>query len=111
MALGGDSAFKIGSDFFVSDFYNTNYGELLSVPDARGSIWWTSSGWKIPAGRGLPEKTGIALAIGLVLELLVGQLTWAIPFYVFAAVAGLVFVAPMAWASLRRHSADMNVLM
>ncbi|MBO7090265.1 MAG: hypothetical protein J6W23_00655, partial [Victivallales bacterium] len=64
MALGGDSAFKIGSDFFVSDFYNTNYGELLSVSDARGSIWWTSSGWKIPAGRGLPEKTGTALAIG-----------------------------------------------
>ena len=64
MALGGDSAFKIGSDFFVSDFYNTNYGELLSVPDARGSVWWTSSGWKIPVGRGLPEKTGTALAIG-----------------------------------------------
>ena len=46
MALGGDSAFKIGSDLFVSDFYNTNYGELLSVPDARGSVWWASSGWK-----------------------------------------------------------------
>lgn len=59
----------------------------------------------------LMGASGIALAIGLVLELLVGQLTWAIPFYVFAAVAGLVFVAPMAWASLRRHSADMNVLM
>ena len=63
MALGGDSAFKIGSDLFVSDFYNTNYGELLSVPDARGSVWWASSGWKIPVGRGLPEKTGTALAI------------------------------------------------
>ena len=55
--------------------------------------------------------SGGALAIGLVLELLVGRLEWAIPFYVLAAVAGLVFVAPMAWASLRRRSADMNVLM
>ena len=63
MALGGDSAYKIGSDLFVSDFYNTNYGELLSVPDARGAVWWTSSGWKIPAGRGLPEKSGAALLI------------------------------------------------
>ena len=63
MALGGDSSYQIGSDLFVSDFYNTNYGELLSVPDARGTIWWTSSGWKIPAGRGLPEKSGTALLI------------------------------------------------
>ena len=55
--------------------------------------------------------SGAALAIGLILDLLVKKAEWAIPLYVLAAVAGLVFIAPMAVASLRRRSADMNVLM
>ncbi|MBR5023482.1 MAG: hypothetical protein IKX48_00345, partial [Victivallales bacterium] len=63
MALGGDSSYKIGSDLFVSDFYNTDYGELLTKPNWHGTVWWTSSGWKIPAGRGLPTKKGTALTI------------------------------------------------
>ena len=54
----------------------------------------------------LMGASGIALAFGLVLELLVGKLEWAIPLYVFAAVAGLVFVAPMAWAIRRVFSAQ-----
>ncbi|MBP5672416.1 MAG: DUF4091 domain-containing protein [Victivallales bacterium] len=61
--LGGDSSYKIANDLFVSDFYNTDYGELLGTPDSRAAIWWTSSGWKIPVGRGLPDKAGSALTV------------------------------------------------
>ena len=55
--------------------------------------------------------SGVTLGIGLILDHLAGNEAAAIPFYVIAAVAGLVFVAPMAIAALRRRTADMNVLM
>jgi Cd2+/Zn2+-exporting ATPase len=55
--------------------------------------------------------SGAALALGLILDLLVKKVEWAIPLYVVAAVAGLVFVAPMAVSAMRRRTADMNVLM
>ena len=55
--------------------------------------------------------SGAFLFVGLVIDHLVGKQTVATPFYVLAALAGLVFIAPMAWASLRRRTADMNVLM
>ena len=55
--------------------------------------------------------SGANLALGLVAEHLLGNEAAAIPAYVIAAVAGLVFVAPMAVAALRRRTADMNVLM
>ena len=55
--------------------------------------------------------SGVALVAGLVTEHAFGSEPRAIPFYVIAAVAGLIFVAPMAFASLRRKTADMNVLM
>ncbi|MBQ9004956.1 MAG: cation-translocating P-type ATPase [Atopobiaceae bacterium] len=55
--------------------------------------------------------SGMALVAGLVADRVMGNEVRAIPFYVIAAVAGLVFVAPMAFASLRRRTADMNVLM
>ena len=55
--------------------------------------------------------SGINLALGLIAEHLLGNEAAAIPAYVIAAVAGLVFVAPMALAALRRRTADMNVLM
>lgn len=51
------------------------------------------------------------LVAGLVAELALGNEQRAIPFYVMAALAGLVYIAPMAIAAIRRHSADMNVLM
>ena len=51
------------------------------------------------------------LVAGLITEHIMGNETRAIPFYVLAAVAGLVFVAPMAFAALKRRTADMNVLM
>lgn len=55
--------------------------------------------------------SAMALVAGLVADHLMGNEAAAIPFYVIAAIAGLVFVAPMAFASLRRRTADMNVLM
>ena len=55
--------------------------------------------------------SGGALALGLIADHLLVNETIAIPLYVIAAVAGLVFIAPMALASLRRRTADMNVLM
>ena len=55
--------------------------------------------------------SGVALAIGLVIDHVLGMQSAAAPVYILAAVAGLVFVAPMAWAALRRRTADMNVLM
>ncbi len=55
--------------------------------------------------------SGVALAMGLVADLLAHAATVAIVLYVVAAVAGLVFIAPMALAALRRRTADMNVLM
>ncbi len=55
--------------------------------------------------------SALALVAGLVADHLLHNEIRAIPFYVIAALAGLVYVAPMAYASLRRKSADMNVLM
>ncbi|MDO5709303.1 MAG: cation-translocating P-type ATPase, partial [Coriobacteriales bacterium] len=55
--------------------------------------------------------SGTALVAGLITDHLMGNEVRAVPFYVIAAVAGLVFVAPMAFAALRRRTADMNVLM
>ncbi len=55
--------------------------------------------------------SALALVAGLVADHLLHNESRAIPFYVVAALVGLVYVAPMAFASLRRKSADMNVLM
>ena len=55
--------------------------------------------------------SGTALAIGLIADHLIHAQPVATVAYVIAALAGLVFIAPMAVASLRRRTADMNVLM
>ncbi|MBP3893509.1 MAG: cation-translocating P-type ATPase [Atopobiaceae bacterium] len=59
----------------------------------------------------LMSASGVSIVAGLMTEFLFADPNRAISFYVIAALAGLVFVAPMAWASLRRRTADMNVLM
>ena len=59
----------------------------------------------------LMSISAFALVAGLVTEHLLHNDERAIPFYVAASLAGLVFIAPMAVASLRRRTADMNVLM
>ena len=68
--------------------------------------WWVERREQLLMG-----ASGTLLCLGLVAELLLKQLPVAIPLYVLAAVAGLVFIAPTALASLRRRTADMNVLM
>ena len=59
----------------------------------------------------LMSISAFMLVAGLVSEHVLGREQQATPFYVAAAVAGLVFIAPMAFAALRRRTADMNVLM
>ena len=68
--------------------------------------WFSQNREKVLMG-----LSGFALVAGLVCDHLMGSERRAIPFYVVAAVAGLVYIAPMAIASLRRRTADMNVLM
>ncbi|MDO4805819.1 MAG: cation-translocating P-type ATPase [Coriobacteriales bacterium] len=79
--------------------------EELQLLEAERS-WFEQNREKVLMG-----LSAFALVAGLVTEHLVGNEQRAIPFYIVAAVAGLVFVAPMALASLRRRTADMNVLM
>lgn len=55
--------------------------------------------------------SGATLAAGLIIDHAFGNEQTAIPFYAIAALAGLIFVTPMAIATLKRRTADMNVLM
>ena len=55
--------------------------------------------------------SGFCIVAGLVTEHLMKNEDSAIPFYVAAAIAGLVYVLPLSIAALKRHTADMNVLM
>ena len=55
--------------------------------------------------------SGFMLVAGLVAEFAMQNEAHANVFYVISALAGLVFVAPMAFAALRRGRPDMNVLM
>ena len=55
--------------------------------------------------------SGVALAVGLFIDHVLGNESGATIPYVIAALAGLTFVAPMAIAAIRRGTADMNVLM
>ncbi|MEE0028066.1 MAG: HAD-IC family P-type ATPase, partial [Atopobiaceae bacterium] len=79
--------------------------EELNKLEAERS-WFDQNREKILMG-----LSGFALMAGLVCDYALGNEGRAIPFYVIAAVAGLVYIAPMAVSSLRRRTADMNVLM
>ncbi len=79
--------------------------EELAELDAERS-WFDENREKI-----LMCISAFMLVAGLVSEHALGNEQRAIPFYVAAAVAGLVFIAPMVLAALRRRTADMNVLM
>ena len=59
----------------------------------------------------LMAASGAGIAVGLVLEFALGLALPSVAVYTAAAVAGLVFVGPMAFAALGRRTADMNVLM
>ena len=68
--------------------------------------WWETNRQKVLLG-----SSGILLGVGLVAEHLLSNVAVAGVAYVVAAICGLVFILPMAVASLRRKTADMNVLM
>ena len=59
----------------------------------------------------LMAASGAGIAVGLVLEFALALALPSVAVYTAAAVAGLVFVGPMAFAALGRRTADMNVLM
>ena len=59
----------------------------------------------------LMAVSGVGILGGLVAEYGFAAPLAALGCYVAAALAGLTFVGPMAIASLRRHTADMNLLM
>ena len=85
--------------------------DLELTPEEQTRLEAQRSWYQENRERVLMFVSGVALVAGLVTEHLFGSEARAIPFYVIAAVAGLVFVAPMALASLKRKTADMNVLM
>lgn len=68
--------------------------------------WWDEHRAVVLLG-----TSGALLAIGLICEFALAAATAALWVYTAAALAGLVFVAPMAFAALGRRTADMNVLM
>lgn len=87
-------------------------GQDLELSDAESEELSAKRSWyQENRERLLMSISGCMLVAGLVTEHLMGNEAGAIPFYVIAAVAGLIFVAPMAIAALRRGTADMNVLM
>ncbi len=59
----------------------------------------------------LMAVSGVGILGGLVAEYGFAASLAALGCYLAAALAGLAFVGPMAVASLRRHTADMNLLM
>ena len=87
-------------------------GEDLELSDAEREeleadrSWFAENRQKI-----LMSLSAFFLVAGLVSEYLLHNEFQSSFFYVCAALAGLVFIAPMAIASLRRRTADMNVLM
>lgn len=87
-----------GEDLALSD-------EEMAELEAQRS-WFAQNREKLLMG-----LSAFALIAGLVTDHVMHSEPRAVPFYVLAAVAGLVYIAPMAWAALRRRTADMNVLM
>ena len=87
-------------------------GEDLELTDAERTELEAERSWfEEHRAQILMGVSAFALVAGLITDHLMGSEERAVPFYMVAALAGLVFIAPMAWASLRRRTADMNVLM
>ncbi|HQU14392.1 MAG TPA: cation transporter, partial [Thermodesulfobacteriota bacterium] len=55
--------------------------------------------------------SGGSLVVGLVLQLLLGQLSAAKPFLLLAAIAGGWYVSRRAWQAARHRQLEMNTLM
>ncbi len=87
-------------------------GQDLELADAERAHLEAERPWLVEHREPLlMGASGIALAAGLLADLLLRSPVQATWLYVLAALAGLAFIVPMAWASLRRRTADMNVLM
>lgn len=59
---GGEIVSAFATEMFISDFFDTSYGELLD--DSKDcAVWWASSGWKIPLVREAPKTAGAWMAV------------------------------------------------
>lgn len=87
-------------------------GEDLELTDAEIAeleaerSWFAENRQKV-----LMAASALFIVAGLVTDLVMHDEFRSYVFFVVAAAAGLVYVAPMALAALRRKKADMNVLM
>lgn len=54
IVLGQDLSFAASLPFVVPAYFTNEYGKLLTKQEGTGSLWYASSGWKIPRGRVLP---------------------------------------------------------
>jgi hypothetical protein len=62
MKLSGDISYSAENGFMVPCSFG-DYGEILRAADGQATLWWASSGWKIPRRRALPQKTGQGLTL------------------------------------------------
>jgi Cd2+/Zn2+-exporting ATPase len=87
-------------------------GEDLVLDDAEKHTLEAERPWAVEHREELLVGcSGVFVAAGLVCEHLLGLSDIATPLYLVSAAAGLVYIAPLAVASLGRRSCDMNVLM
>ena len=93
-----DTLRQMGADAEISASEEEDLGAQRS--------WFAKNRQKVLLG-----ISAIALLIGGALEISLGVVSTTIGFYTLAALAGLSYIGPMALSSLRRKTADMNVLM
>ncbi|MBR3317181.1 MAG: cation-translocating P-type ATPase [Atopobiaceae bacterium] len=87
-------------------------GENIELSEEEEAELDTKRGWYAEnREKILMSISAFALVAGLLVEQMLRDEVRAIPYYIVASLAGLVFIAPMAFAALRRRTADMNVLM
>lgn len=56
-------AYAAKSTVYISDYYNTTYGEVIPVNHPKLNLWRASSGWKIPQNRALPRPIAKSLVL------------------------------------------------
>jgi len=58
VSLGNPRNTRLETEVDVPFLYDASYGELLPASDGTATVWWASSGWKIPPERPAPERRG-----------------------------------------------------
>jgi hypothetical protein len=61
--LGPAVAWSGKAEVYVPEFYDASYGRLLPGSSEAVTLWWASSGWKVPRSRPAPTARGEALRI------------------------------------------------